>query len=263
MKVNIEVFFATNPFIDAYVHSDFLGRVIFASLIVLSLFTWIILLHKGWFTYRARKHSAQFYSVFELQKLNPLGLECENTLRQKTPNPFLAIYAVLKKHTVDLLNKNKRFGQTKIQAETAWQPFPDGAAEISTSYLSPSDIDFVDAHLSTVIADQKKRLENNLYILSTIVSLAPFLGLLGTVWGILTTFAELQEQTSGNTNQMVIGGLSLALATTVLGLLDAIPALIGYNYLKNEIGSFETDMQGFSTEILASVELQYRQVDLK
>ena len=62
---------------------------------------------------------------------------------------------------------------------------------------------------------------------------------------------------------MVIGGLSLALATTVLGLIDAIPALMGYNYLKNTIRDFQTDMEGFSTEILASVEMQYRKVDIQ
>lgn len=129
------------------------------------------------------------------------------------------------------------------------------------SYLSQSDIAFVEAQLASTIAYEIKQLEKNLFVLSTIVSLGPFLGLLGTVWGILTTFSELQGATGGATNQMVIGGLSLALATTVLGLLDAIPALIGYNYLKNAIRDFETDMSGFSTEILASIELQYRKVE--
>ena len=76
-----------------------------------------------------------------------------------------------------------------------------------------------------------------------------------------TTFSELQAQSVGSTHQMVLGGLSLALATTVLGLLDAIPALVGYNYLKNTIRDFATEMEGFSNEILAAVELQYRKVD--
>jgi biopolymer transport protein TolQ len=110
---------------------------------------------------------------------------------------------------------------------------------------------------------QTKFLEKSLYVLSTTVSLAPFLGLLGTVWGILTTFSELQNQGTGNTHQMVLGGLSLALATTVLGLIDAIPALIGFNYLKNDVKDFQTEMESFSNELLASVELQYRQVDIK
>ena len=55
---------------------------------------------------------------------------------------------------------------------------------------------------------------------------------------------------------------SLALATTVLGLVDAIPALIGYNYLKNSARDFQTEMEGFSNELLASVEMYYRKVDV-
>lgn len=251
MIVNTNLFFASNPFFDAYIHSDFLGKLIFIGLVVLSIASWVILLHKTWLTYRARKHSAQFYAVFQLQRSNPLSLECEQTSKKNQPNPFFDLYAVLKKHTMDILNKNRRFGQS----------ISKGANDNSYSYLSPSDIEFVDTHLMSTIASQTQHLERNLFILATVVSLGPFLGLLGTVWGILTTFSELQAQGGGGTNQMVLGGLSLALATTVLGLLDAIPALIGYNYLKNAINSFETDMEGFSTEILAAVEMQYRKVD--
>lgn len=251
MKVNINIFLTSSPFFDAYLHSDFLGKAIFIGLILLSMISWIILIHKSWMTRQARKNSAHFYAIFQLQKSNPLSLECDYSSRQKKPNPFLDLYSVLKKHTLDILNKNRRFGQ--------------GAAGLENhpSYLSPSDIDFVGAHLMTAVALQTKNLEKNLFILSTVVSLGPFLGLLGTVWGILTTFSEMQVQTSGSTSQIVLGGLSLALATTVLGLLDAIPALIGYNYLKNGVNSFSIDMEGFSTEILASVEIQYRKVDFK
>jgi biopolymer transport protein TolQ len=247
MNVNQNIFLM-NPFIDAYVSSDWLGKFIFIGLVFLSVCSWVILIHKIWLTYRVKKNSAQFYAIFQLQRTNPLGLECENITKQNKPNPFFDLYSVLKKQTMDILNKNRKFGN-KTDVEEG------------TSYLSPSDVDFVDTHLLSAIASQIKQLEKNLFILSTTVSLGPFLGLLGTVWGILTTFSELQTQGSGATNQMVLGGLSLALATTVLGLLDAIPALIGYNYLRNVIGSYQTEMEGFSTEILAAVELQYRRVD--
>jgi biopolymer transport protein TolQ len=248
MKVNI--FIASNPFIDAYIESDFLGKIIFLGLIFLSVITWIILIQKMIQTYQARREATRFYEIFQLQKLNPLGLDYESKGKNPKLNPFLELYAVLKKHTVDILNKNKHFSSKNSVN-------PQGV-----SYLSPSDIDFVDSHLATHVAHQIKHLEKNLFILATVVSLAPFLGLLGTVWGILTTFSELQTQAAGSTHQMVLGGLSLALATTVLGLVDAIPALIGYNYLKNNIRDFEIEMEGFSTEILACVEMQYRQVDL-
>lgn len=249
MIVN-SIILANNPFFDAYIQSDYLGKLIFLGLIALSIASWIILIHKVWITYQAKKLSLQFQQAFLLHKANPLSMEYDNLLHKKKPNPFLDLYVVLKKHTIDILNKNRSFGSS---AKTPTE----------ISYLSPTDVDFVESHLLNAVASQTKQLEKNLFILSTIVSLAPFLGLLGTVWGILTTFSELQASTGGSTHQMVLGGLSLALATTVLGLLDAIPALIGYNYLKNTIGDFQTEMEGFSTEILASVEMQYRKVDVQ
>jgi biopolymer transport protein TolQ len=249
MEVNNRVFFAANAFSDAYFHSDLLGKLIFLGLIALSIITWIILLHKGWVTYQARKYSMQFYAIIQLQKAHLLNLDVEQVYQKGGPNPFLDLYTVLKKQTLDILNKNRHF--TTVAPHSPASP-----------YLSLADIDFVDTHLMSHIAMQTKQLEKNLFILATVVSLGPFLGLLGTVWGILTTFSELQSQNLGSTNEMVIGGLSLALATTVLGLLDAIPALVGYNYLKNTINAFSTDMEAFSTEILAAVEMQYRKVDL-
>lgn len=252
MQVNIIIFLGSNPFYDAYVQSDFLGKLIFIGLILLSVVSWIILIHKVWQTYDARKKAVYFYEIFQLQKLNPLNLDCDPAGKKPKYSPFQELYSTLKKYTVEILNKNRRFSQ-----KNSGSPQNPGV-----SYLSPSDIDFIDAHLSTNIAHQTKNLEKNLFILSTVVSLAPFLGLLGTVWGILTTFSELQNQASGSMHQTVLGGLSLALATTVLGLIDAIPALVGYNYLKNTIRDFEIEMAGFSTEILACVEMQYRQVDI-
>lgn len=234
---------ASSPFYDAYIQSDLLGKLIFISLFILSMVSWIIMIYKAILTYRVKKESKAFHSQFISQKNHPLSIECDpkNTLA----NPYLRIYQVLKKHTLDLLNKNHRFGKKNH--------------EEGVSYLTSPDIEFIDMHLMSTIADETKNLEKNLFILSTVVSLAPFLGLLGTVWGILMTFSHLQGGVGGN--QMVLSGISLALATTVLGLIDAIPALIGYNYLKNTVASLSTDMEGFSTEILAAVEMHYRKVE--
>ena len=239
---------ASNPFFDAYTQSDTLGKLIILGLIILSICSWVILVHKVWLTHQARKNSTHFQRAFQLQKLNPLGLECESPLQKGVLNPFRTIYAILKKNTLELLNKNRA-----LSPSTA-------AKKGDTAYLSPADIDFVEGHLMSSISSQTKYLEQNLFILATVVSLGPFLGLLGTVWGILTTFSDMTSQVSGNSHQ-VLGGLSLALATTVLGLVDAIPALIGYNYLKNTIRDFSIDMEGFAHETLSSVEMQYRKVD--
>lgn len=250
MHLNI-LLLSGNPFFESYTQSDTLGKLIFLALYLLSICSWSVLLHKIWLTHQAKKHALRFQEAFHLQKLNPLNLDTDNLNKKRNLNPFLDLYKVFKKQCLDLLAKNRHFGM--LQAK-------EGGA--TTAYLSLSDIDFVSSHLSMTVADQIKQLEKNLYILSTTVSLAPFLGLLGTVWGILTTFSELQTQGAGGTHQMVLGGLSMALATTVLGLIDAIPALVGYNYLKNNIRDFATDMEGFANEVLASVELQYRKVEV-
>ncbi len=251
MIVNINLL-AVNPFFDAYFNSDMLGRLIFLGLIAISIITWIIVLHKTWLARTVKNNSLRFGESLRERRGNILAVDPSQDENSEL-NPFSTLYQVLKKQTVDLLNKNRRFGQEQLGEEGANR----------ASYLSPSDIDIVESHLMTTIATQTKYLEKNLFVLSTIVTLAPFLGLLGTVWGILTTFSQLQSQVGGSTNQMVLGGLSLALATTVLGLVDAIPALIGYNYLKSTIGDFQTDMECFSNDILASVEMQYRKVDVK
>jgi biopolymer transport protein TolQ len=104
-------------------------------------------------------------------------------------------------------------------------------------------------------------LDKNLYILSTVVTLAPFLGLLGTVYGNLTTFSGKKSDPSAASNQVVLSGLSLALTTTVVGLVDAIPALIGYNYLKNMVHDFDADMNRFANDVLSTVEMHYRKVE--
>lgn len=227
-----------NPFIEAYIHSDLLGKIIFIWLIALSVISWIILIYKVILTRSVKRQTKKFYAAFQKYRYSPLGMEIE----KGSNNPYSELYAILKRYTLEILNKNRRFGQKE------------------ESYLSPADLEFVESHLSSGVTMQAKNLDRYLYILSTIVALAPFVGLLGTVWGILTTFTEMQNQTGGS-NQLFLGGLSLALATTVIGLIDAIPALIGYNYLKNQVRDFEVDMHSFSNEMLGTVELQYRKVD--
>ena len=257
MYVNT-IILGANPFFDAYTQSDVLGKLIFIGLYILSICSWIVLIHKIWLTYRAKKAAARFHEVFQLQKISPLSLDCETLNKRSDENPFLILYNVFKKQTMDVLAKNRHFGYGQQETDKLHSSMHGH----ESGSLSLSDIDFIASHLSTAIAGQIKHLEKNLYILSTTVSLAPFLGLLGTVWGILMTFAVLQTQGSANSHQMILSGLSLALATTVLGLIDAIPALVGYNYLKNSIREFATEMESFSNEILASVELQYRKVDV-
>lgn len=234
--------FATNPLYAAYADSDLIGKLIFLSLLFLSIISWVVFVQKTRGTRGMKKMCEAFKETFENSKNNPLNTQIISFSKpSKFENPFLTLYLVLKEQTLELLNKNKAFN------------------EESDMYLSTSDIDLISSYLSTSISSHSRRLEKNLFVLSTVVTLGPFLGLLGTVWGILTTFSELSSR-SGQTNEAILSGLAMALGTTILGLLVAIPALIAYNYLRNHAKEFQTEMEDFATFMLATVEIQYRKV---
>ncbi len=231
-----------NPILDAYQSSDLFGKTIFLTLAALSVLTWILFLQKYFQGRVAKKLGKNFQRTFQKLRMNPLGLE----VKGGGSHPFTELYHCFKRNSLELLSKNRR----AVQEE---RPVT----------LSSSDVDLIEAHLQTTISSETGMMEKNLFILSTIVSLAPFLGLLGTVWGILLTFAELQTGASASANSAIMGGLAMALGTTVAGLVVAIPALIAYNYLRSQLSHFHTEMEDFSQLLLASIELQYRQVEIR
>ncbi len=212
------------------------------GLFALSAICWIILIHKIRTLRKLRTGSSAFQESFEKNKEHLLRLEKEHL---PAPNhPFGEIFFTLKQKTLEVLNKNHFF---------ASQSGSEAAV-----YLSSADLELIESCALTTLSGQAKKLEHNLFILSTVVTLAPFLGLLGTVWGILVTFAQLHSGGSASSNSVVLGGLSTALATTVLGLVIAIPALIAHNYLKSAHKKMASDAEDCLYELLATLELQYR-----
>src|SRR5580700_104548 len=208
-----------SAFTTAYAQSDLFGKIIILSLVSLSILCWIVLIQKVWTTRQVGKISAAFHRAYQLNKERLLHLEIEELPKTKNPfvpNPYAEIFRDLKTKTVEILNKN-HFFSTKQGNETG------------DVYLSQNDLEIVETHVLTTVSAQIKILEKNLFILPTIITLAPFLGLLGTVWGILITLSELHSGGSIGSNAAILGGLSTALSTTVLGLVIAIPALISYN----------------------------------
>jgi len=245
-------FLSINVFVSAFSQSDFIGKLIFLGLFALSMICWIVLIYKVWETRSVRSLSLHFQKACEEQKDKLLQLNLselpKNKLREAL-HPFAHIFSSFKEKTLEILNKNRFF---------LLKHSPDDQI-----YLTEADLNIVEALVLTTISSQTKKLERHLFILSTVVTLAPFLGLLGTVWGILITFGELHSGGSISSNSLILGGLSTALATTVLGLVIAIPALIAYNYLKNTIKHLSSDMEDFLYRLLSVLELQYRKVDSK
>ncbi len=115
----------------------------------------------------------------------------------------------------------------------------------------------VDRVMSVTLNKEMMSLETNLLFLATVGSIAPFVGLFGTVWGIMNSFQSIAI--SRDTNLAVVApGIAEALFATALGLLAAIPAVIAYNKFSSEIGRFGSRLEGFADEFSAIVS---RQVD--
>lgn len=243
--------FGANIFFSTYAQCDLFGKIIILLLVGMSLVCWSVLIHKIWLMHQVNKLSLAFHEALMKNK-NSL-LKCElsqlpSSSHNLVPHPYASIYHQLQQKTLEVLNKNQFFISQNNAAHSA-------------IYLTNADLELLEANLSAVISIQNKTLEKNLFILSTIVTLAPFMGLLGTVWGILVTFSSYQTGSLIHSNSVMLGGISTALTTTVLGLIIAIPALISYNYLKNSIRHYALGMDKFLADLLSYIEIHYRKVE--
>ena len=221
---------AANPFVNAYLQSDWFGKGIFFALFALSVISWTVIVIKAWQIFQIRKTSSDFAQLFIEQKQQPLHFQFQRPPQQNVVQPFFEVYKAAKQTALPILGETER--------------------------LAPMDVDRIEMQTSLCASSQYKSLESHLFILSTVVTLGPFLGLLGTVWGILLTFAELPNGFSSS-NTAMLSGLSMALATTVIGLVVAIPALVGYNYLKNAHKEYRRDLETFANQLLTAIETRY------
>lgn len=230
----------SNPITESYFQSDSVGQFIFLCLGFLSIVSWALIIYRFRLIFQARRADAEFLNVFEKSHSRFLSIALEPI------SPISAVFDSMRSHTLELLNKNRQFGA--VEAKTG------------SAYLSMDDIHMIAERASAQVQKQLYELEEYIHHLSTIVALAPFLGLFGTVWGILTSFYSMTG-TSSLSSQTMFVGLSMALGTTVVGLIVAMPALVGYNAMRGSIRRFEAKLDDFSSRALSLIELQYRKVD--
>jgi biopolymer transport protein ExbB len=122
--------------------------------------------------------------------------------------------------------------------------------------LTPQAIDAIRASLDAAQVRENQKLNNLLVLLTIAISGGPFLGLLGTVVGVMITFAAIAATGDVNINA-IAPGIAAALVATVAGLLVAIPALFGYNYIVSLIKNIAADMQVFIDEFISKMAEQY------
>src|SRR5690606_19184346 len=135
---------------------------------------------------------------------------------------------------------------------TEWQRTKDSGR---TESLVAGAKDRIDKVMNVSVARELEGAERSLGVLATIGSAAPFIGLLGTVWGIMTAFQAIAV--TKDTNLAVVApGIAEALFATALGLVAAIPAVIGYNRYSAALNSFAVRLQGFADEFSAILSRQ-------
>ena len=125
-------------------------------------------------------------------------------------------------------------------------------------YVSLKSMEHIKGLIESSVARESVALESGLILLAIAVSGAPFMGLLGTVWGVMEVFSSAAQV--GNASLTTVApGVAAALATTVAGLLVAIPSMFGYNWLVHNLRVATVEMDNFAQELASKIEAEYLQ----
>jgi biopolymer transport protein TolQ len=234
-------FFADIGIVYAFQHSNPAGKAVILILCLGSIFSWSVMVSKIYMIRRAKAETRRFLKRFRTAR-KPLAIY--QTREVYPDSPTFAVYmAGCKELTFHLL------GTTEID-----DTFSTRLAEADR--ISPVAMNAVRSALEREVGEQALKMEDRMTVLATAVSGAPFLGLLGTVWGVMDTFSAIAS--SGNASLTTMApGVSGALITTVTGLLVAIPAMFGYNFLVVTIRGMTVELDNFAGELAASFDHRY------
>jgi biopolymer transport protein TolQ len=226
--------------IYSFKESNTPGQAIVVLLFMGSIYAWTIMVTKGLELRQARLTTARFLMSFRKEP-NPVTLFLR---RQKFPeSPSFRVY---EKGCAALATELETQGGGPDELFVA---NVDSANERLTSQQFEVIRNVTERH----VADQALLLERQMGVLAIAVSASPFLGLLGTVWGVMEAFTGM-AQAGTATLSAVAPGIAAALLTTVVGLLVALPSAVGYNLLAQSIRELHVEMDNFSQEWLAQVQ---------
>src|SRR5450432_1714669 len=234
---------AAGGLVFSFEHSTIAGKSVLFFLCVGSIFSWSVMVTKMRVIQFARKQTDRFLAAFR-QDRQPLRL-FESNVRFPGSPVFQVYRAGCEELTFHLLGSAELDETFRARLEIA-------------DKITPAQMHAVTTAMERAVGETALRLESQMILLATAVSGAPFLGLLGTVWGVMETFGDVAAAGSANLAAMA-PGVSAALITTVTGLLVAIPAMFGYNYLVTSIRAMIVEMDNFAAEL--SSEFEHKFVD--
>lgn len=231
----------------AFTESTIDGKLILLTLFVGSIFSWSVMVTKMRNLRFARIQNERFSALFRRDR-QPLRIYEQELTFEGSP-----LYEIYRAGCDELAFQ--MLGSTEI--DETFQARVQSAPKIT-----PSQMRSVTAAMERAVGESALRLESLMNFLSMAVSGAPFLGLLGTVWGVMDAFSGIALAGNANLSAMA-PGVSGALVTTVVGLLVAIPAMFGFNFLVGSIRSMVVQSDNFAAELASSIEHRYVSHDLR
>jgi len=203
--------------------ADIVVQIVMAGLALASIWTWAIIIDKslafGSLNARARRFEDQFWSGKPLDDLF-------RRVKDRPDHPMARVFTA------------------------AMEEFNRTGKVAPASSLTLSAQERLDKVMGVAVARELEKAQSGLNVLATIGSAAPFIGLFGTVWGIMRSFTGIAA--TGEANLAVVApGIAEALLATAIGLVAAIPAVIGYNRFTSAINSYGVRLEGFANEFSA------------
>jgi biopolymer transport protein TolQ len=216
-------------------NSGWVARTVLVILALFSLISWAIILYKGMVLHRAHTHSATFLDVF--RKSNKFS-EVNSVCSQLRASPLVGVFQA---------------GYLEVNQQVRGGGNPASPAGSRPTVRS---LESLSRSLARAAGVEITRLERRLSFLATTASVTPFIGLFGTVWGIMTSFTDIGRMGSANL-AVVAPGISEALITTAAGLAAAIPAAVFFNFFSSRVRVLSATLDDFALEFLNIVERNF------
>jgi len=220
--------------IKHFLATGWVAKAVLITLVLFSLASWSVILAKWCELAAAKRSSDRFLRLFrKASRLN----EAADAVPRHRSSPLTAMFS-------------SGYAEVEAQIKVARRMAgPDGALRVRS-------LEGVSRSLQRAIGAEQERLQRALPLLATTASATPFIGLFGTVWGIMNTFDAIGV--TGSTSIVTVApGISEALVNTAAGLLAAIPAVIGYNHLLSRVRHLRRRMDDFLLEFLNLVERNF------
>jgi biopolymer transport protein TolQ len=215
--------------IDMILHASLVTKIVLVILAVLSLVSWMIMFAKWIELGRVERAGRVFTREFERA---PALDSAAGLVRRSPASPFTRVFS----RAVNFFAEMK----------------PGALRDSSAGQLTGSQVEALRLVLDAETADARERLSHFIPWLATIGSVSPLIGLFGTVLGIIDAFMGIAEKGSGNLGA-VAPGVAEALTATAAALAVAIPAVFAYNIFASRINRMESALEGFGTEIIATM----------